>query len=139
MVDAQLQRRGGGLRRGVDAPRLGRTGPGARDGKFFLAGGTAYHYDNVKAGQLVDGSKLVYLWDPALWNQTTAWTPLPDLAQRRYYPSVTVGAESAVGGQGYFITGGLERWENYTDNPAMPSMPDTYEVYRRRSSCTIEA
>ena len=106
------------------------------DGTLFSAGGTVYHEDNVVPGKLLDGSKLVYRWDPARWDHTDrGWTRQADLAQRRYYPSVTVG-EDLPNGQRYVVTGGLEWWSDY--NRPVPEMPDTYEVYRHTGTTTTD-
>ncbi len=99
-----------------------------RDGNLFIAGGTVYRHDSQAAGNRINGSKLVYSWDPSEWNQTgKGWhKQVDELAQGRYYPTVTQGP---AGGQAdaYFITGGLEDWSQYPEmGVPEPSFPDTY-------------
>jgi len=74
------------------------------DGRLFVAGGTsAYSH-----GTLFGGAKLAFLYDP---RPTTAapygtWTRLPDMAEDRWYPTVTTMADGKLmvsGGSHYDV------------------------------------
>lgn len=88
-------------------------------GELIIAGGTLYHAN----GSDFDGSKLLYFWRPdRIADPDHGFKRANrDLAQARYYPTVT-----RLPGNRFAVFGGMERYDPATGSRIIPS---TYEVF----------
>ncbi len=82
------------------------------DGRLFVAGGTSFYTHSSSFG----GAKLAFLYDPRPTASAPfgSWTRLPDMAEHRWYPTVTTMAD------GKLMVSGGSHWGTKVN---------TYEVY----------